>query len=70
MATRKAAGTARNLSDSNPKYLGIKLYAGEKAQPGSIIERQSGTKMLAGKKVRTGGDDTLYSDSTGKVKFK
>lgn len=69
MATRKAAGTARNLSDSNPKYLGIKLYAGEKANPGSIIVRQRGTKMLPGKNVRTGVDYTLYSVATGKVKF-
>lgn len=69
MATRKAAGTARNLSDSQPKYLGVKLYAGEKANPGSIIVRQRGSKMIAGKNVRTGVDYTLYSVGTGKVKF-
>jgi ribosomal protein L27 len=32
MATRKAGGSAKNLTDSGPKYLGTKLYAGEKPQ--------------------------------------
>ena len=44
MAHRKAGGSAKNLTDSNPKYLGTKLYAGEKAKAGSIIIRQRGTK--------------------------
>jgi len=69
MATRKAAGTARNLSDSNPKYLGVKLYTGEQAKAGSIIVRQRGSKMLAGKNVRVGNDYTLYSVAVGKVNF-
>ncbi len=59
MATKKAAGTAKNLRDSNPKYLGIKLYAGEKAGAGSIIVRQRGTRILAGKNVKMGTDHTL-----------
>jgi large subunit ribosomal protein L27 len=67
MAHRKAGGTARNLSDSNPQYLGVKLYAGEKAQPGSIIVRQRGTKMIAGENVRAGKDHTLYSVAHGTV---
>jgi len=69
MATRKAGGTARNLSDSNPKYLGTKLYDGERAQSGSIIVRQRGTRILAGKNVRTGKDHTLFADKAGVVKF-
>lgn len=69
MAHRKAGGTARNLRDSNPKYLGTKLYDGQAAQPGSIIIRQRGTKILAGTNVRVGKDHTLYADKAGKVKF-
>jgi large subunit ribosomal protein L27 len=69
MATRKAGGTARNLSDSNPKYLGTKLYDGERAQSGSIIVRQRGTRIIAGKNVRTGKDHTLFADKEGTVKF-
>jgi large subunit ribosomal protein L27 len=69
MATRKAGGTARNLSDSNPKYLGTKLYDGERAQVGSIIVRQRGTRIIAGKNVRLGKDHTLFADNIGTVKF-
>ena len=69
MAHRKAGGTARNLRDSNPKYLGTKLYDGQVAQPGSIIIRQRGTRILAGKNVRVGVDHTLYADKAGTVKF-
>ncbi|MFZ2831721.1 MAG: 50S ribosomal protein L27, partial [Minisyncoccia bacterium] len=43
MATRKAGGSAKNLTDSTAKYLGTKLYAGETAKAGSIIVRQRGT---------------------------
>lgn len=69
MAHRKAGGTAKNLNDSNPKYLGTKLYAGEKANPGSIIVRQRGTKILAGTNVKIGKDHTLYSIKEGIVDF-
>lgn len=69
MAHRKAGGTARNLRDSNPKYLGTKLYGGEKAKPGAIIIRQRGTVILPGKNVRIGKDHTLYSVGTGVVSF-
>lgn len=69
MAHRKAGGSAKNLRDSNPQYLGTKLYAGQKAQPGSIIIRQRGTKIIAGDNVRTGKDHTLYSVAEGKVQF-
>ena len=70
MASTKSGGTAKNLTDSNPKYLGVKLFAGEKAQPGSIIIRQRGTRVLAGKNVRMGKDHTLYADKSGIVEFK
>lgn len=70
MATRKAAGTAKNLRDSNPKYLGTKLYAGEKAKPGAIIIRQRGTKILAGKNVKMGKDHTIFAVANGTVSFR
>lgn len=69
MATKKAAGTAKNLKDSQPKYLGIKLYAGEKAQAGAIIVRQRGSRILAGKNVRMGKDHTIYAMKEGTVEF-
>jgi large subunit ribosomal protein L27 len=69
MAHRKAGGSAKNLTDSNPKYLGTKLYAGEKAKAGSIIVRQRGTKILPGKNVALGKDHTLFSLKEGTVKY-
>jgi len=69
MAHRKAGGTAKNLRDSNPKYLGTKLTDGQKAQSGSIIVRQRGTVIMAGNNVSMGKDHTLFALKPGIVKF-
>ncbi len=70
MAHTKAGGSARNLNDSKPKYLGVKLGDGAAAKPGAVIVRQRGTKIEAGKNVRVGKDHTLYSIATGTVAFR
>jgi large subunit ribosomal protein L27 len=70
MATKKGGGTAKNLRDSNPKYLGVKLAHGQKAKVGSVIVRQRGTKVRAGKNVGTGKDHTLFALAEGLVSFK
>lgn len=70
MATKKAAGTAKNLTDSQPKYLGIKKAAGEAVIPGNIIVRQRGTKIEGGKGVLVGKDHTIYANVAGKVVFR
>lgn len=69
MAHRKAGGSAKNLRDSNPQYLGVKLYEGEAAKKGSVIIRQRGTKIMPGKNVGLGKDHTIYSLKEGKVEF-
>jgi large subunit ribosomal protein L27 len=69
MAHRKAGGTAKNLRDSNPKYLGTKLADGQKAKKGSIIIRQRGTVIMAGDNVSVGKDHTLFALKPGTVKF-
>lgn len=69
MAKTKAAGATKLGRDSLPKYLGVKLFDGQKAKSGSIIIRQRGTKFLAGKNVRRGRDDTLYAVKEGLVRF-
>lgn len=69
MAHTKAKGTSRNGRDSGPQYLGVKLFAGQKAGIGSILVRQRGSKIINGKNVRKGSDDTLYSVAEGLVKF-
>jgi len=69
MAHRKAGGSAKNLRDSNPKYLGVKLYDGEDAKIGAVIVRQRGTKINAGKNVGIGKDHTLFALKDGVVTF-
>ncbi len=69
MAKTKAAGATKLGRDSQPKYLGVKLFDGEKTKVGSIIIRQRGAKFLPGKNVKRGGDDTLYALKEGVVRF-
>jgi large subunit ribosomal protein L27 len=70
MAHTKSSGSTRLGRDSQAQYLGVKLYDGQIAKPGSIIIRQRGTKFIPGKNVRRGKDDTLYAVKAGTVKFK
>jgi large subunit ribosomal protein L27 len=70
MAHRKAGGTAKNLRDSNPKYLGVKLADGQSAKIGMVIVRQRGTKILAGKNVGIGKDHTLFALKDGTIAFR
>ena len=69
MAHTKAIGSTQLGRDSQPKYRGVKLHAGEVAKIGSVIVRQTGSKFMAGNGVRTGSDYTLYAITNGKVKF-
>ena len=70
MASKKAGGTAKNLTDSNAKYLGVKLYAGQRAKRGDIIVRQRGTRYVPGLQVGLGKDHTLFALKDGIVKFR
>jgi large subunit ribosomal protein L27 len=70
MAHKKAGGSAKNLTDSNAKFLGVKLFAGQFAKRGSVIVRQRGTMMLPGKHVGMGKDHTLFSLIDGIVSFR
>lgn len=69
MAHKKSAGTTKNGRDSNPKYLGVKITEGDKAQAGSVIIRQRGTDVLPGKNVGMGKDNTLFALVPGTIKF-
>ncbi len=70
MAKTKSAGSTKLGRDSRPKYLGVKLYAGQKVKPGMIIIKQKGTKFVPGKNVKKGRDDSLYASKEGKVNFR
>lgn len=69
MASKKAAGSTKNGRDSNPKYLGVKAFGGQKVSAGSIIVRQRGTKFHPGKNVGLGKDHTLFALVDGVVEF-
>lgn len=69
MAHKKAGGSTRNGRDSNPKYLGVKLFGGQKARAGNILVRQKGTKFHPGKNVGLGRDFTLFALKDGLVEF-
>lgn len=69
MAHTKSGGSTANLRDSQPKYLGVKLFSGEIAKPGSILVRQRGSRYTAGTNVRMGKDHTLYAVASGTVAF-
>jgi len=70
MAHKKGQGSSRNGRDSNPRYLGVKLYGGQVAKTGSIIVRQNGTKWHPGFNVGIGRDFTLFALKDGIVCFK
>lgn len=70
MAHTKAGGSAHNLTDSNPKYLGVKRADGQKVGIGEIIVRQRGTAIMAGKNIGVGVDHTLYAQVAGTVHFR
>ena len=69
MAHKKAGGSTRNGRDSNPKYLGVKLYGGQAVEAGNIIVRQRGTQFHPGPGVGLGRDHTLFALVDGVVEF-
>lgn len=69
MAHKKGGGSSRNGRDSNPKFLGVKVFGGEVVKPGAIIVRQRGTKIHPGPFVGRGGDDTLFAKAPGSVRY-
>lgn len=69
MAHKKGQGATSNGRDSQPKYLGVKIFDGQIVKAGNIITRQRGTRIHAGHNVGTGRDHTLYALTPGTVKF-
>lgn len=69
MAHTKSQGSSTNGRDSNPKYLGVKRYGGQKVKAGEVLVRQRGTKFLPGMNVKAGKDYTLFALTDGIVRF-
>ncbi|MBS3821033.1 MAG: 50S ribosomal protein L27 [Bacteroidetes bacterium] len=70
MAHKKGQGSTRNGRDSNPQHRGVKRYSGEAVTAGTIIVRQCGTPLKAGRNVKTGKDCTLFAVADGQVNFR
>jgi large subunit ribosomal protein L27 len=70
MAHKKGVGSSRNGRDSNPKYLGVKMFGGQAIEAGNIIIRQRGTEFHKGPGVGMGRDHTLFALVDGVVEFK
>lgn len=69
MAHKKGLGSSKNGRDSNPKMLGVKIFAGETVAGGEIIVRQRGTIFKPGAGVGMGRDHTLFAKDPGVVEF-
>lgn len=69
MAHKKAGGSTSLGRDSQSQRLGVKLFDGQFAREGSIIVRQRGTDVRAGRNVARAKDDTLFALKEGSVKF-
>jgi large subunit ribosomal protein L27 len=69
MAHKKGGGSSRNGRDSNPKMLGVKIYAGQDVLAGTILVRQRGSRIAPGDGVGIGRDHTLFAMVPGKVRY-
>jgi len=69
VAHKKGLGSSRNGRDSNPKMLGVKVYAGQAVNGGEIIVRQRGTRFRPGDGVGLGRDHTIFAKRAGIVEF-
>lgn len=69
MAHKKGAGSTRNGRDSNSQKRGVKVYGGEQVSAGSILVRQVGTSIHAGRNVGVAKDYTLFALVDGVVKY-
>ncbi len=68
-ASKKGVSSTKNGRDSAGRRLGAKKADGEFANCGSIIYRQRGTRIVPGKNVKRGGDDTLFATASGIVRY-
>ena len=69
MAHKKGGGSSRNGRDSNPQMLGVKIYAGQNVNAGTILVRQRGSRIAPGTGVGLGRDHTLFALVAGNVRY-
>ena len=69
MAHKKGGGSTRLGRDSQSKRLGVKRYAGQQVNAGTILVRQRGTRIHPGNNVGVGRDFTIFALIDGIVKY-
>jgi large subunit ribosomal protein L27 len=69
MAHKKGGGSSRNGHDSNAQYRGVKVYGGQFVTAGSIIVRQVGETISAGRGVGVAKDYSLFALVDGVVTY-
>jgi large subunit ribosomal protein L27 len=69
VAHKKGGGRTKNGRDSQSKRLGVKRYAGDSVNAGTILVRQRGTRIHPGNNVGVGRDYTLFALIGGIVKY-
>jgi large subunit ribosomal protein L27 len=69
MAHKKGGGSTRNGRGSNAQYRGVKVYGGQRVTAGSILVRQVGETITAGRNVGLGKDYTLFALTDGIVAY-
>ena len=69
MAHKKGGGPSRNGRDSKGQRLGVKRFAGQSVNAGTILVRQRGTRIFPGNNVGVGKDYTLYALIDGIVQY-
>ena len=69
MAHKKAAWSAKNLRDSQPKFRGVKIFGWQTAKAWNIIVRQCGNKYEAWKNVYVSNDFSIHANVDGVVRF-
>jgi large subunit ribosomal protein L27 len=70
MAHKKGMGSSKNGRDSNPQYLGVKIFGGQDVRAGQIIVRQRGTRFRPGPGTSLGKDDTIFALRDGVAEFR
>ena len=70
MAHKKGMGSSKNGRDSNPQFLGVKIFAGQDVRAGQIMVRQRGTKFRPGPGTSIGKDDSIFAVRDGVAEFR
>lgn len=69
MAHKKGGGSSRNGRGSNCQYRGVKVFGGQAVTAGSILVRQVGETITAGRGVGIAKDFSLFALVDGVVEY-